>query len=349
MKRRTETYSRSHQWIKDLENDAKIHGFYLAKAKRQGLTKKGAPFLSITLGDRTGEIEAKVWDNAEALSTHFKESDIVEIEGMTRSYNNQIQIIVSKIASTETSVDPTLFLEESPKDIGEMMGLLRGVLKKIGNVHLRTVVDCFLADKQFISLFKKAPAAKNFHHGYLGGLLEHTLSVCQMAREVAGHYPDLDQDLMITGAFLHDIGKIREFKFDRMIDYSDEGRLLGHLILGVSMLDDKLGSIKDFPDDLALRLKHLILSHHGQNEFGSPKRPKFLEAFALHLIDDLDAKIAGLRRFMEKDRHEGTWTDYHRLFDRYLLKGKMSVVEETGEPLPSGEERQKALFSLFLA
>ena len=347
MDRPIETVDGSHQWINDLDNDQEVQGFYIVKTKRQGLTKKGAPFLIITLGDRTGEIEASVWDNADDVAPLFKENDVVDIEGTTRSYNKQIQIILSKIAATETSVDPKIYLEESPKDIGEMMGLMRCLLKEVGNIHLKRVVDCFLADKKFISLFKKAPAAKNFHHGYLGGLLEHTLSVCQMANEVTRHYPDLDRDLMIVGAFLHDIGKIREFKFDRIIDYTDEGRLLGHLILGVSMLDDKLGSIKDFPYDLALRLKHLILSHHGQNEFGSPKRPKFLEAFALHLIDDLDAKMAGLSRFMARDRQEGTWTDYHRLFDRYLLKGKISVYEGNREPVSLGEERQKALFSIL--
>ena len=174
--------------------------------------------------------------------------------------------------------------------------------------------------------------------------MEHTLSVCQMTQLVGKHYPELDRDLLIMGAFLHDIGKVRELKFDLRIDYSDEGRLLGHLILGVAMIDEKLTLIKDFPHELALLVKHLILSHHGQYEFGSPKRPKFLEAFALHLIDDLDAKMNGLGRFIEKDPQEGTWTDFNTLFERYLLKGRIPTPEEEIRPTPPKDDKQGVLF-----
>jgi 3'-5' exoribonuclease len=165
-----------------------------------------------------------------------------------------------------------------------------------------------------------------------------------MSKAVAEHYPELDRDLLLAGAFLHDIGKIRELKFDKIIDYTDEGRLLGHLSLGVSMVDEKLSAIKGFPQGLALRLKHLILSHHGQHEFGSPKRPKFLEAFALHLIDDLDAKMNGLGRFMEKDRQEGAWTDFNRLFERYFLKEGFSAGQRGRDAVHDEEERQEVLF-----
>ena len=196
-----------------------------------------------------------------------------------------------------------------------------------------------------MSLFKRAPAAKNFHHNYLGGLLEHTLSVCQMCQRVREHYGELDGDILIAGAFLHDIGKIRELKFDYQIDYTDEGRLIGHVMLGVTLLDEKLEHVKDFPKELALRMKHLVLSHHGQYEFGSPKRPKFLEAFALHLIDDLDAKMNGLGRYMEKDLQEGAWTDYNRMFDRYFLKGSILSNGEKTDLIPP-DDGQKALFTL---
>jgi len=159
---------------------------------------------------------------------------------------------------------------------------------------------------------------------------------------VLSHYPELDADLLLAGAFLHDIGKVRELRWDRLIDYTDEGRLIGHLTLGVTMIDERLASVEDFPEEISVRLKHLILSHHGEYEFGSPKRPKFLEAFALHLIDDLDAKINGLGRFMEKDRKEGNWTDFNRLFERYFLKGKVQLEERTEVGC---EDRQKGLFS----
>jgi 3'-5' exoribonuclease len=182
-------------------------------------------------------------------------------------------------------------------------------------------VESFFADHAFISRFKKVPAAKMFHHSYLGGLLEHTLSVSQMAVAASDHYPDLDGDLLLAGAILHDIGKTEELDFERTIDYSDQGRLLGHIVLGVMMLEKKLTLFKEFPPELAMRLKHLILSHHGEFDFGSPKRPKFLEAFALHLIDDLDAKINGLSRMLKEDRQEGAWTAFSTLFQRYLFKG----------------------------
>jgi len=337
--------SRDHAWVKDIKEDDQVRGLYLVKVKRTGSTKKGDPFLSMTLADRTGEIEARVWERVGELSPLFKEGDVIDVEGYAGSYREQTQLTLTALKVAEDISDPTLFMEATPKDVTRMVASLRDILKGIKNASMKALVEKFLSDHNFMVLFRKAPAAKNFHHSYIGGLLEHTLSVCQMASLVADHYPELDRDLLITGAFLHDLGKIKELKFERQIDYSDEGRLLGHLTLGVAMVDEKLVGLKDFPGEIAVRLKHLILSHHGEYEFGSPKRPKFLEAFALHLIDDLDAKMNGLSRFMEKDRQEGTWTDFSRLFERYFLKGKLQAFEEKEESVPSGQERQKVLFN----
>jgi len=337
--------SRDHAWVKDIKEDDQVRGLYLVKVKRTGSTKKGDPFLSMTLADRTGEIEARVWERVGELSPLFKEGDVIDVEGYAGSYREQTQLTLTALKVAEDISDPTLFMEATPKDVTKMVASLRDILKGIKNASMKALVEKFLSDHNFMVLFRKAPAAKNFHHSYIGGLLEHTLSVCQMASLVADHYPELDRDLLITGAFLHDLGKIKELKFERQIDYSDEGRLLGHLTLGVAMVDEKLVGLKNFPGEIAVRLKHLILSHHGEYEFGSPKRPKFLEAFALHLIDDLDAKMNGLSRFMEKDRQEGTWTDFSRLFERYFLKGKLQAFEEKEESVPSGQERQKVLFN----
>jgi len=206
-----------------------------------------------------------------------------------------------------------------------------------------------MADHHFVTQFKKAPAAKNFHHSYLGGLLEHTLSVSQMAVIVSAHYPDLDSDLLLSGAILHDIGKTEELTFEPNIEYSNKGRLLGHIVLGVVMVEEKLKSLKDFPSELALRLKHLILSHHGEFDFGSPKRPKFLEAFALHLIDDMDAKINGLSRLLKDDRQEGSWTVFNKLFQRYFFKGDSSAqTNNKGEDIDSKPQGQGHLFHVDL-
>lgn len=334
-----------HLWIKDLRDGDRVAGRYLARDKRMGTTQRGDPFLTIVLTDRTGEVEAKVWEEAGRLSALFHPGDILEVDGSVGSYRGRVQVTVSGLKVFDGEADPATFLETASRDASEMMASLRQILKEVKNPHLKSLTDRILSDKGIISLFKKAPAAKNFHHNYLGGLLEHTLSVCQMTLKVTEHYPHLDKDLLLTAAFLHDIGKIRELRSDSQIDYTDEGRLLGHLVLGVETVDDTLRGFRGFPEELLMRLKHLILSHHGQFEFGSPKRPKFLEAFALHLIDDLDAKINGLGRFMERDRREGAWTEFNRLFERYFLKRGIIPVEEEQEERGRQDERQGMLFS----
>lgn len=320
-----------HIWLKDLGANDRITGLYLVKEKSLGTTRKGEPFLSLILGDRTGEIEAKVWDQAESLGALFQGGDVIEVEGDTGSYRDRLQLRINRLNVPRERFDRSLFVESSPYPQSEMMVGLRDSLKSVRDRHLTSLIDRVFADKPLMDAFKEAPAAKNMHHNYLGGLLEHTLSVCRMARAVAEHYSYLNRDLLLTGAFLHDIGKIRELSYDLQIDYTDEGRLVGHVVLGIAILDKKIGELRQFPQDLALRLRHLILSHHGQFEFGSPKRPKFLEGFALHLVDDLDAKMNGLHRFMDRDRKEGAWTEFNRMFERYFLKGEAGLAGRTGE------------------
>ena len=337
--------SDSHVWVTDIKDNDQVRGQYLVKSKRMGSTKKGDPFLSLTLADRSGEIEARVWERANALSSLFSEADILEIEGSAGSYRGEVQLTLSDLKAVKEIRDPSLFIEATKQDVTKMMLSLREVLRKIENPQIRSLTDRFLSDSSFVQLFKRAPAAKNFHHSTLGGLLEHTLSVCRLALVVAEHYPELNRDLLLAGAFLHDIGKVKELGAATSIDYTDEGRLIGHLSLGVSMVDEKLAAMEGFPEEIALRLKHLILSHHGEYEFGSPKKPAFLEAFALHLIDDLDAKMNGLGRFIEKDRQEGRWTDFNRLFERYFLKGRIPATDDKNEAPQPEESRQRGLFS----
>jgi len=335
----------THLWINEIQEEERVSGCYLVKEKRVLKTRNGKSFLGLTLADRTGEIPAKVWDRAEALSSLFQQGDIIHVDGHAGSYRDQIQITVSGLNPLKEKPDPEIFLESTPEDPSEMMRSLREILRGVQDVNLKNLLDSFLADRKFVARFKKAPAAKSFHHSYLGGLLEHTLSVCQMAIQVAAHYPQLNRDLLITSAFLHDIGKIKELGYDLQIDYTDEGRLVGHVVLSTAMVDEKLRGLNAFPEPLAIRLKHLILSHHGHYDFGSPKEPKFLEAFALNLIDDLDAKINGLSRFMERDRHEGVWTEFNRMFGKYFLKGKIQPIQKAPEKSKQTENRQRTLFS----
>jgi len=335
----------THLWIREIQDEDRVSGCYLVKEKRVLKTRNGKSFLSLTLADRTGEIPAKVWEQAEALSSLFQQGDIIQVAGHAGSYRDQIQITVSGLDLLKEKPDPEIFLESTPEDPSEMMRSLREILRGVQDVNLKGLVDSFLKDRKFVARFKKAPAAKSFHHSYLGGLLEHTLSVCQMAIQVAAHYPQLNRDLLITSAFLHDIGKIKELGYDLQIDYTDEGRLVGHVVLSVTMVEEKLRGLNDFPEAMAIRLKHLILSHHGQYDFGSPKEPKFLEAFALNLIDDLDAKINGLSRFMERDRHEGVWTEFNRMFAKYFLKGTIQPIQKAPEESTKTDNRQRTLFS----
>jgi len=334
-----------HIWIKAIKENGKVKGDYLVQSKTVAQTRQGNSFLTLTLADRTGTVEAKVWDRVEEISTQFKEGDIITITGQANTYRNQIQIQIHELKQNKSPVDPAVFQESTPKDITEMFSELKKLAHQIKNRHLRALIESFMADHQFISQFKKAPAAKTFHHGYLGGLLEHTLSVSQMAVMVTEHYPDLDDDLLLCGAILHDIGKIDELNFELSIEYSDKGRLLGHIVLGILMVEERLKTLKDFPSELALRLRHLILSHHGEFDSGSPKRPKFLEAFALHLIDDMDAKMNGLGRLLKDDRQEGSWTAFNNLFQRYFFKGDSSAkANDKGVDIDGRQQRQRYLF-----
>ncbi|MFO7984281.1 MAG: HD domain-containing protein [Desulfatiglandaceae bacterium] len=328
-----------------MKADDRVNDCYLVTQKRLAKTKNGKPFISLTLADRTGAVEAKIWDRADVLSSRFLEGDVIEVEGIAGSYRNQLQLTVSRLKVMEEEVDKGLFMERAPDDPAEMMRELRELLKGVSNIHLRRLIEHFLGDREFTARFQEAPAAKNFHHAYMGGLLEHTLMVCRLTLQVAEHYPYLNRDLLLTAAFVHDIGKVRELAFMPQIEYTDEGRLVGHVVLGAAMVDERLHGIKDFPEDLAVKLKHLILSHHGQYDFGSPKVPKFLEAFALHLIDDLDAKLNGLARFMDQDRKEGAWTEFNRLFGRYFLKGELQAGDEGAGEQPEKENAQGTLFS----
>ncbi len=341
----TDCRSHRHVWVEKIEAESRVSGCYLVKKKKLSTTRNGNPFLSLTLADKTGELPAKVWNKAEALSALFREGEVIEIAGQTATYQGQVQLTVSQLRPSSETPDPGIFVETSPFDTPEMMRSLRTILNQVKDIHLKALMDGFWKDQKFMDLFKHAPAAKNFHHSYLGGLLEHTLSVCRLAAQASDHYPSLNKDLLVTGAFLHDMGKTQEFSWDMSINYTDEGRLVGHLVLGVTLVDEKLRSLQDFPKELAVRLRHLILSHHGQYDFGSPKEPKFLEAFALHLLDDLDAKINGLNRFMQRDRQEGAWTDFNRMFRKYFLKSAIPAALETVEKIETNDNRQGTLFS----
>jgi 3'-5' exoribonuclease len=315
-------------YLKDIRQGDKIASSFLVAEKSMAYSQKGSPYLNVRLKDKTGEIDGKVWDNVPALDPVFKKGDIIFIEGRTQTYRNALQVSIITIKKcTPEEIDPEDFLPVSRMDTDAMYKDLLVYLEKISSQPLKDLLAAFFHDEKASELFRRAPAAKGFHHNYLGGLLEHTLSVVRLLDRAADHYPQLNRDLLLAGGMLHDIGKIYEFSYDNLVEYSDEGRMIGHLVMGVEMINKKIDNIPDFPPRLALALRHIILSHHGEFEFGSPKRPKTLEALVVHFMDDLDAKLNGFEIFVAADaaNTETEWTPFNRFFERYLYKGKTPV------------------------
>ncbi len=322
-------------YLKNIRQGDKVADSFLVIEKNMAFSQKGSPYLTVKLKDRTGEIESKVWENAVELDKIFKKGDIIFIEGRAASYKNSVQISISTIRNIpREDIDPADYLPAVKADVGEMFSALLGYVENVNDQFLKELLNAFFQDGETASLFQRAPAAKGFHHIYLGGLLEHTLSVVRLLEKVSAHYPALDKDMLITGGILHDIGKIYEFSYNSLIDYSDEGRLIGHIVMGVEMINKKIAGINNFPQQLALELRHIILSHHGEFEFGSPKRPKTLEALVVHHIDDLDAKFNAFQTFMNNaSDNDSGWTVYNRFLERFLYKKK------NAEPGPDDYEK----------
>jgi 3'-5' exoribonuclease len=227
------------------------------------------------------------------------------------------------------SVAPTDFLPATSRDVDKMFSRLMEVTATLQDPNLKKLFDLFWADPEFTEAFKTAPAAKGMHHAYLGGLLEHTLSMTLLAEAVAGHYSGINRDLLIAGAVLHDSGKIKEFEYASKIDYSDAGRLVSHIVIAVEMLNEKISRIDGFPSENALLLKHMIVSHHGSRDFGSPEVPKTIEAVLLHYIDEIDSKVNGIREFIASEDPGESWTSYHRLLERHFYKGSSKLKAES--------------------
>ena len=300
-----------------------VDDIFLARDKQVAYKKNGDPYLTLSLVDRNGSIKAVAWDNVLAITKAFTAGDHIRVKANAVEYKDNLQLVVQHIERQDRAeIDPQDFLPVTGRDVDQMLDRLIRISKSVQNEHLSGLLAAFFEDRVFVNLFKTAPAAKRMHHAYLGGLLEHTLSVAMLIQAIAGHYKGIDRDLLLTGGILHDIGKIHEFSYETHIDYSDSGRLLNHIVIGVEMLEAKIATINDFPENLALVLKHMIVSHHGTRDFGSPEPPKTLEAIILNYLDDLDAKVTAARTFMEAEDPDASWTSYHRVLERFFYKGK---------------------------
>jgi 3'-5' exoribonuclease len=329
-------------YIGDLQPNQVVTGVFLVQSKDIRQKKTGEPYLSLLLGDRTGEIDAKMWDNVADVLETFERDDFVRVKGLMQVYQNRPQFTIHKMVRVEDrEVDFADYFPCSERSPEEMFAELRGVVSGIGNPHLRALLDAFMDDEQIAAAYRTAPAAKSVHHAFLGGLIEHVLSLCKLARMTAEHYRDIDLDLLLAGVILHDIGKVRELTFDRSFGYSSEGQLLGHIVIGLRMIDEKLAQLPGFPKETRTLLEHMLISHHGELEFGSPRVPLFPEALLLHHLDNLDSKMECMRAAIAHDRHaSGCWTGYIAPLERVVLK-KARFLEPPGleearpAPLPA--------------
>ncbi|MBV8845651.1 MAG: HD domain-containing protein [Bryobacterales bacterium] len=309
-------------YISELQANETIHGVFLVAHKDIRQKKSGDPYLSLTLSDRTGDLDAKMFDNASDSLDTFDCDDFVRVKGLLQVFHNRPQLSIHKIQPVpDTEVDTADFFPASKRDRDEMFRELQTWIAGVANPHIKALLDAMFADQSIAIPYRSAPAAKSVHHNWIGGLIEHVLSMCHIARFTAAHYPGIDFDLLLAGVLLHDIGKVRELSFSRSIAYTSQGQLLGHIMIGVGMIEEKLRGIPDFPAPIRDLLLHMIISHHGELEYGSPKVPVFPEALLLHQIDNLDSKMECMRALIEKDRLvDGEWTVYSSALDRSALK-----------------------------
>jgi 3'-5' exoribonuclease len=283
--------------------------------------KTGEPYLALTLGDRSGQIEAKMWDNVEDVLDAFEQDEFVKVKGLINKYKQRFQLTIHKVRKLgESEIEFADYLPKTTKDIDELWRTLTDFVATFQNPHLKALVQAFMADPQIAAAYRNAPAAKTLHHAYIGGLLDHVVSLFRSCDLMCGNYHRINRDLLLTGAFLHDIGKIHELTYNRSFSYTDKGQLLGHIVIELEMLQAKLTLLPDFPDELKTMVEHLILSHHGQYEFGSPKLPMFPEALMLHYLDDLDSKMEAMRAHFEREAAlDSPWTGYNPSLGRPLL------------------------------
>ncbi|MGA2134130.1 MAG: HD domain-containing protein [Bryobacteraceae bacterium] len=341
-------------YVNELKPDQVITSSFLVCSKEIRQNKKGDAYLSLQLGDRTGELDAKMFDKIAEVRDAFQRDDFVEVKGLLQIYHNRPQLTLHTIHRLDDrQVDFSDYFPASTRDPQEMWQELRQFAAAIANPHLNRLLAAMLDDEEIAWRYRRAPAAKQIHHAYLGGLLEHVLSVCNLARITASHYPMVDADLLITGAILHDIGKIYELSYDRGFSYSDEGQLLGHMLIAVRMVGDKLRGIPDFPPRLRSLVEHMIISHHGELEFGSPKTPVFPEALLLHFLDNLDSKMECMRHLVAADQQvEGNFTNYSQALERVVLKkdkylAEPAVPRAPDAPPPARAAAGPKIFSAF--
>jgi 3'-5' exoribonuclease len=335
------------RFVKQLTDGETLEDVFLVTDKQLRANRNGNLYLQVDLTDRTGTINARQWNVGEHVFRSFEVGDFLQVRGKVQLFQGTLQIILAQVERVEPEkigLDLADFLPQTQQDIGKLLERLRSVLMKLTNPHLRALSECFLMDGDFVHDFCRAPAGIRIHHAYMGGLLEHVVTLLDAAERILPLYPELDRDLLLMGIFLHDIGKVRELTYGRNFAYSDEGQLVGHLVIGVEMLNEYAARVPQltgeaFPRELQLRLKHMILAHHGSYEFGSPKLPMTPEAIALHYLDNFDAKVHIFTREIREDKNNtSAWTPFNQSLQRKLFKGLVDGTEPAYSPTLDGTD-----------
>ena len=323
-----------------------ITSLFVIAAKQVKTKKSGELYLSMTLADRSGQLQANMWDNVADAIAGCEQDDFVKVKGVVHKYNGRWQLTIHKMRKLgETEIDYSDYLPKTTKDIDQLWRALGEFLESFENPWLKSLLREFMADDAIATAYKNAPAAKTLHHAFVGGLIDHVVSLCTVCNLAVRNYPQVNRDLLLTGAFLHDIGKLHELAYQRSISYTTKGQLLGHMIIELEMLHQKIARVPGFPEELKILIEHMIISHHGQYEFGSPKLPMFPEALMLHYLDDLDSKMESMRAQFEREAElDSAWTSYNPSLGRPLLntpkflqKGLAGagVVETPRTPAPA--------------
>lgn len=311
------------RFIGSLEEGMHVHGIYLCKTKNAAMTKNGKEYYNLTLQDRTGQIDAKIWDPNSMGIAEFDPMDFISIDGSVTTFNGGKQLNISMaFRAQEGSYDPANYFPATSKNIDEMKAALAAYVDSVQNEHLSGLLRSFFDDEEFVKRFAAHSAAKSVHHGFIGGLLEHSLSVAGICSDMAAHYPFANRDLLVTGALLHDIGKLKELSPFPGNDYTDAGQLLGHIVIGTQWVSEHIAEIGGFPPRLANEILHLIVSHHGDLEYGSPKKPALIEAMILSFADNMDAKVETMYEMIQskEPQNEDGWLGYNKLLDTNVRK-----------------------------
>lgn len=309
------------RYIEDFKEDDRIIDHFLCKQKHSLKSRSGKTYLSLKLQDKTGTIDAKVWELNNDIQS-FEENDYIKVDGVVVTYQNDVQLKVSKIRkSKDGEYDPSDYIPVTDKDITSLYNQLKEYIASVRNVHIRTLLENIFYKNSIISEnIKTHSAAKQMHHSFMGGLLEHTVSVVSICQYLSDKYKYVNRDLLIAGALLHDVGKIYELSSFPENEYTDDGQLIGHLVMCSELIGKEAAKIDNFPHQLESLLKHLVLSHHGLLEYGSPKIPQTIEAFILHCVDDMDAKVKMFEEMIQSDNTQGNWVGYHKMLARNIRK-----------------------------